>query len=151
MNDLPAQSVNQRVILALRVTDDNVVLRDKESVCDLPLGREGFAGAGCAEDQTVRVFQLFPIHHNHVVGKSVQPVVERFALHEQLLRRERHKDRRGGRGQRPLDRDQIQTKRQAAHQALLLHIVQTPERTVVFLRDARRLKDYVIQFLLFSY
>ena len=139
--------MNQRIILTLRVADDHVVLRDEEDIADLALGGEGFTGTRRTQDQAVGVLQFLPVHHNHVVGKGIEPVIKRLAFHEQLLRRKRHKDCRGSRGQRPLDRYLVEAERHAAHEPRLLLIVQPAEHTVVFLGDAGGLEDHIVQLL----
>ena len=53
------------------VANDNVVGRDKKSVCDFAFCRKTFAAARCAEYQAVGVFQLLSVAQNHVVGKGV--------------------------------------------------------------------------------
>ena len=147
VDHLAAQRMDERVVLAFRVAYDHVVPGDKENIGDLPLCGEGFAGAGRTEDQAVRVFELLAVHHDHVVGKSIQPVIEGFALHEELLCRERDKDRgRSGR-QGPFDRDQVQPEGNAAHQSLLLLIIQPAEYAVVFLCNAGGLEDSIVKLL----
>ena len=147
MDHLPAQRMHQRVILAFRIAYDHVILCNKEDIGDLTLGREGFTGTRGSEDQSVRVLQLLPVHHDHVVGKGIQPVIERLALHEQFLCGKRHKDRCGRCGQRPLDRYLIEPQGDAAHQPLFLLVIKPPEYTVVFLRDARCLENHIVQLL----
>ena len=44
---------------------------------------------GVPEDQTVRVFELLAVNHDHVVGERIQPVIQRLAALKKLLRRER--------------------------------------------------------------
>ena len=139
--------MNQREIFPFRVSDDNVVLRHEERIGDFPLCREGFAGTGCAENQAVGILQLFAVHHDDVVGQSIQAIVERFTAHKQFLGGERHKDGRGRGGQRPPDRDVVEPKRQAAHQAIFLHIVQPAQRAVIFLRNTCHLEHRIVQFL----
>ena len=63
--------------LGLGITDDDIVIRGEESVGDFPLGCEGFSTAGGTQNQAVRVFELFAVHHDEVVGEGVQAVVER--------------------------------------------------------------------------
>ena len=45
--------------LCFRVADDDIIVRHEERIADLTLCRETFAGTGSAENQTVRIFQLF--------------------------------------------------------------------------------------------
>ena len=53
------------------VANDNVVGRDKKSVCAFAFCRKTFAAARCAEYQAVGIFQLLSVAQNHVVGKGV--------------------------------------------------------------------------------
>ena len=92
MNHLPAKCIYKWIILPFRISDDDIVLCSKESVGNLPLCRERFSRAGRSQNQTVRVLQLFPIHHDHVVGECIQPVIQRLPRHEKLLRGERYKN-----------------------------------------------------------
>ena len=148
MNDLSAQCFHQRIILALRVCHDNIVRCGKEHVGDLTLCTERLTASRCSEDQTVRVFQLLPVCHNHVVGHRVQTIIEGIALHKKLLCGERHKDGGGSGSQCPLDGNEIICQRQAAHKALLLQIIQTVQCAVELLRDTSSLKHSTIQLLL---
>ena len=147
MDNLTAQCFHQRIILAFRVCNDNIVRCGEEHIGDLTLCTERLTASRCAEDQTIRVFQLLPICHNHVIGHCVQTVVEGITLHEKLLRRKRDKNRGGSGGQCALDGNKIICQRQAAHKALLLQIIQTVQSAVELLSDASSLKHSTIQLL----
>lgn len=56
LDDLALQTLHQRVILALRIADGDVVLGDEKGIGDLALGGEGLAAARGAQDQAIRVF-----------------------------------------------------------------------------------------------
>ena len=56
LDDLALQTLHQRVILALRIADGDVVLGDEKGIGNFSLGREGLATARGAQDQAVRVF-----------------------------------------------------------------------------------------------
>ena len=148
MDNLTAQRFHQRIILAFRVCNDNIVRCGKEYVRDFTLCTERLTASRCAEDQTVRVFQLLPVCHNHVVGHCVQTVIEGIALHKKLLRGEGNEDGCGSGGQCALDGNEIICQRQAAHKALFLQIIQTVQSAVELLRDTSSLKHSTIQFLL---
>ena len=148
MDNLTAQRFHQRIILSFRICDDNIVRCGKEYVRDLTLCTERLTASRCTKDQTVRVFQLLSVCHNHVVGHCVQTVIERIALHKKLLRGERHKDGGGSGSQCPLDGNEIICQRQAAHKALFLQIIQTVQSAVELLSDASSLKHSTIQLLL---
>ena len=147
MNDLSAQRFHQRIILAFRVCHDNIVRCGKEHVGDLTLCTKRLTASRCAEDQAVRVFQLLPVCHNHVVGHCVQTVIEGIALHKKLLRGKGNEDGGGSGGQCALDGNEVICQRQAAHKALLLQIIQTVQRTVELLSDTSSLKHSTIQLL----
>jgi len=148
VNDLTAQRFHQRIILAFRVCNDNIVRCGKEHVGNFTFCTERLTAAGCAEDQAVRVFELFAVCHNHVVGHCVQTIIERIALHKKLLRGEWNEDGSRSGGQCALDGNEIICQRQAAHKALFLQIIQTVQRTVELLSDASSLKHSTIQLLL---
>ena len=63
---------------AFGVVDDNIIVRHQKSVGDLTLCRETFARAGSAEDKPIGIFQLFPVHHDKVVGQGVQAIIQAF-------------------------------------------------------------------------
>ena len=44
------QGIDKRCVLAFRIGDDDVVVRDEKGVCDLALGGKALAGTGCADD-----------------------------------------------------------------------------------------------------
>ena len=135
--------------LTFWVADDNIIVRHEERIADLTLCAERLAGAGGAEDQAIGVLQLFAVHHNQVVGQSVQAIIQAFlAVVEQLLRGKRHKNCRAAGGQTPLDLDLAVCQRQAAHQPLLLLEVKTAQFAVVLLGNADCLKHVGFQFLL---
>ena len=148
MNDLTAQRFHQRIILAFRVCHDNIVRCGEEHIRDFTLCTERLTAAGCTEDQAIRVFQLLPVCHDHVVGYRIQTVIEGIALHEKLLRGERHKDGGGSCGQCALDGNEVICQRQAAHKTLLLQIIQTVQSAVELLSDTSSLKHSTIQLLL---
>ena len=148
MDNLTAQRFHQRIILALRVCHDNIVRCGKEHIGDLTLCTERLTASRCAENQAVRVFELFSVCHNHVVRHCVQTVIEGIALHEKFLRGERHKNRGGSGSQCALDGNEVICQRQTAHQPLLLQIIQTVQRAVKLLRDTSSLKHSTIQILL---
>ena len=148
MNDLTAQRFHQRIILAFRVCNDNIVRCGEEHVGDLTLCTERLTASRCSEDQAIWVFQLLPVCHNHVVRHRVQTIIEGIALHKKLLRGEGNEDGSRSGGQCALDGNEIICQRQAAHKALLLQIVQTVQRAVELLRDTSSLKHSTIQLLL---
>ena len=148
MNDLTAQRFHQRIILSFGVCDDNIVRCGKEHVGDLTLCTKRLTASRCAEDQAVRVFQLLPVCHNHVVRHCVQAVIEGIALHKKLLRGEGNEDGGGCGGQCALDGNEVICQRQAAHKTLLLQIIQTVQSAVKLLSDTSSLKHSTIQLLL---
>ena len=71
LDNLSFQTSDKGVIFGFGVANDNVVGRDKKSVCDFAFCRKTFAAARCAEYQAVGIFQLLSVAQNHVVGKGV--------------------------------------------------------------------------------
>ena len=141
-DDLSAERVDQREILALGIADDDVVVGQENDVADFALGGERFAGTRRAQNQAVGVLQLFPVHHDQVVGKGVQPAVQGLAAGlEEFLRGKGHKNGGGAGGQAALDANQIVAKWQARHHAILLLEIQRNQLAVVLLRQALRLLD----------
>ena len=69
------QTLHQRGVLRFRVTDDDIIRSEQETVGDLSLGAEGLAGTRRTENQTIRVFRLLPIYHNQVIAGSVQSII----------------------------------------------------------------------------
>ena len=131
-----------------RVADDNIIIRHQKSVGDLSLCRETFARAGGAEDKPIGIFQLFPVHHDKVVGQGVQAVIQAFfARLVQFLCGKGDEDGSAAGGQSPLNLNLVIRQRQTAHQALLLLEIQPAQITVVLLGDGAGLKDIVFQFL----
>ena len=107
--------------LTFWVADDDIIVCHEERVADLTLCTEGLAGTRSAQNQTVGVLQLLPIHHDKVVGQGVQAIIQAFlAVIEQFLRGKRYKNCRTAGGQAALDLDLAVCQRQAAHQPLLL-------------------------------
>ena len=142
------ETLYQRIILALGITDDHVVVRNQIGVGDLPLGAERLAAAGRAQNQTVGRFQPLAVYHDQVVGKGVQTVIQGFALRlKQLLCGKRNEDGRAAGGQSPLDFDLIKPQRQRRHHSFFLLKVQPFQRTVVLLSDPLRLEHAVFQLL----
>ena len=91
--------------------------------------------------KAVRVFEEFSVYHDEIVGKRVQPAVQRFAaVLIKLLRGKRHKHGDGGCRKAALYLDLIQPQRQAAHQAFFLSEVQRHQLAVILLRDTGRLQ-----------
>ena len=134
---------------AFGVVDDNIIVCDQKSVCNLTLCTEGLARTGSAEDQTVGILQLLPVHHDKVVGQGVQAVIQAFfAGLVQFLCGERNEDCRAAGSQSPLNFDLAVSQRQTAHQSLLLLVVQSAQVAVVLLGNTGCLKNIVFQFLL---
>lgn len=107
--------------LSLRIIDNNIIIRHQKRIGDFTLCRETFAGTGSAEDKSIGIFQLLPVHHDKVVGQGVQAVIQAFfARLVKFLCGERNEDGRAAGGQPSLNFDLTVSQRQAAHQPLLL-------------------------------
>lgn len=129
---------------AFGVVDDNIIIRHQKGICDFTLCRETFAGAGSTQNQAIGVLQLLPVHHNQIVGESIQTVVQRFfAGLVQFLCGERDEDGRAAGGQPSLNFDLAVCQRQAAHQPLFLLVVQSAQVAVVLLGNGACQKDVV--------
>ena len=95
------------------VADDDVIVCDKEHICDLTLGAEGLTGARRTENQAVGVFEELSIHHDKVVGQSVDAAVQSFlTVLEKLLCGKRNEDGNTGSSQAAFDLDLVETQRQ---------------------------------------
>ena len=131
-----------------RVADDNIIIRHQKSVGDLTLCRETFAGTGSTQNQAIGVLQLLPVHHDKVVGQSIQPVIQAFfAGLVQFLCGKRNEDSGAAGGQPTLNFNLAVCQRQAAHQPLLLLKVKAAQVAVVLLCNAGCLKNIVFQLL----
>ena len=147
-DDLPAHARHKGCVLAFGIADNDIVISGKEGIGDLPLCRKALAGTRRTENQAVGRFQLFPIHHDQVVGERVQAIVQRLrAVLEQLLCSERDEDGGGAGGQRALNLDQVLCQRQTAHESLFLLEIQPAQIAVVFLRNAGCLERIGFQLL----
>ena len=133
---------------AFGIVHNNIIVRHQKSVCDLTFCRETFAASRSAENQTIGVLQLLPVHHDKVVGQGVQAVIQAFfARLVKFLCGERDEDGRAAGSQSPLDFDLAVSQRQTAHQSLLLLVVQSAQVAVVLLGNTGCLKNIVFQFL----
>ena len=133
---------------AFGVVDDNIIVCDQKSVCNLTLCAEGLARAGRTQNQAVGILQLLPVHHDKVVGQGVQTIVQAFfAGLIQFLRGKRNKNCRAAGGQPSLNLNLAACQRQRGHQPLLLLVVQSAQVAVVLLGDAGCLKNIVFKFL----
>ena len=53
--------------LGFRVADDNIVVRNEESVCHFPFRGKGFTASRRPQDKPIRVFKLLAVAEYHVV------------------------------------------------------------------------------------
>ena len=133
---------------AFGIIDNNIIVRHQKGVGNFTLCRETFAASRSAENQAIRVFQLFTIHHDEVVGQGVQAVIQAFfARLVKFLCGERNEDGRAAGGQPSLNFDLTVSQRKAAHQPLLLLKVKAAQVAVVLLCNTGCLKNIVFQFL----
>ena len=146
-DDLTTELLHEGKILGFGVADDDVILCDEEGVRHFTLCGEGLTGTGRTQDQSVGVFELLAVNHDHVVGQRIQPVVESFAALKKLLRGERHENRCAGSGQSALNLHLIDADRQRGHQPFLLLEVKTLERTVILLGNGGGLEHRVFELL----
>ena len=109
---LSAERVDQREILALGIADDDVIIGQQNDVADLTLCRERFAGARCAQNQAIGIFQFLAIHHDQVMRKGVQSAIQRLAAGLKQLLRGKRNENRGRRGrQSALNSDFVEAQR----------------------------------------
>ena len=142
------ESFNQREILAFRVADDHIVIRYQQNISDFTLCGERFTGTRRTKNQTVGVLQVFPVHHDHIVGQRVQSAVQRFLIHlEQFLGRKGNKNSGGRCGQSPLNTDFVITQGQAGYHAAFLLKVQRNKLAVMLYRYALRLFHVQVKLL----
>ena len=135
---------------ALRVTDDDVILgADEKRIGDLTFCRKRLTAAGSTQNQAVGILQSLSVHHDKVVGQGVQAVIQAFfARLVKFLCGERNEDGGTAGGQSSLNFDLAVSQRQAAHQPLLLLVVQSAQVAVVLLCNTGCLKNVVFQLLL---
>ena len=146
LDDLSLQPLHQGEVFSLGIAYHNVIVGGEEHIGNFPLGGEGLARTGCAENQTVGVFQQLPIHHDDVVGQGVDSIVQRLrAVLEQFLGGEGNEDCHTRGSQSPLNLNLVEAQGQAADHAFLLLIIQLGELTVVFLGNGIGLKHIVVQ------
>ena len=72
------QTLNKRCVLRLRVTDDNIITGKQKAVGDFSFCTEGLTGTRRTQNQAVGVFQQLSVHHDEVVGQSIDAVVQRL-------------------------------------------------------------------------
>ena len=145
LDDLTAQPLDKRRIFAHRVNHNDPVTGGKEHIHKLPLCGKGFAGARHAEKQAVGVFELFPVCHDDVMGKRVEPVIDSFAIHAELLRHKGNKNGRGAGRHTALDLNAVMAQRKAGKKTILLLEVQPLQGAVVFLDDTRHREQVIVQ------
>ena len=108
----------------------------EEHVHKLPFCGEGFPRTGHSEKQAVGVFQFLPVRHDDVVGKGVQPVIDRLPVHAEFLRHEGNENGGAAGGQAPLYFNGVMAEGEAGKERLLLLKVQPFQGAVVFLYDS---------------
>jgi len=138
------QTLNKRCVLRFRVTDNDIITGKQKAVGNFSFCAEGLTGTRRTQNQAVGVFQQLSVHHDEVVGQSIDAVVQSFfPVLEQFLRSKGHKDSCGTGGQSSLNLNLIETQRQTAHQPFFLLEVQPGQLTVILLGNRACLKDVV--------
>ena len=97
-DDLAAKRLPQRIILPLRVADENIVLRGQRKERDQFLCRKGFAAAGDAGNNGGLVQQIGPVAQQQISGDCILSVIDAARLHD-LLHPEGHQRRQRFRGE----------------------------------------------------
>ena len=148
-DDLAFQTCHQRCIFRFGVANDDIVTGGEEGVGNFTLCRKRLAGTGGAENQAIGVFQLFPVNHNQIVGKSVQTVIQCFlSILKQLLSGKGNKNGCTGGSHTPLNLNLVVGQGQRGHEALFLLIIQPTQIAVVLLGDGVCLEHIGFQLLL---
>ena len=145
LDDLSAQPLDKGRVFAHRVHHDNPVTGSKEHIHKLPLCGKRFAGTRHTEEQAVGVFELLPVCHDDVMGKSVEPVIDGLAVHAELLRHKGNENSRGAGGHAALDLNAVMAQRKAGKKTVLLLEVQPLQGAVVFLDDTRHREQIIVQ------
>ena len=96
--DVAAHRLHQRGELALRVTDENIIIGVEHKKGNQFLGREGLAGTGNAQQESRLVEQVGFVAHDKVMGNSVFSKVD-AALVLNLLHLKGHEHRKALRSQ----------------------------------------------------
>ena len=96
--DVAAHRLHQRGKLALRVTDENIIIGIQHEESDQFLGRKRLAGTGNAQQECRLVEKVRLVTHNQVVGNGVFPEVD-TALVLNLLHLKGHEHRKALRSQ----------------------------------------------------
>ena len=92
IDNLTVQGFHQCRVLALGIHDNHIAVPTQNVLNDLPLGKEGFTGAGHAENQAVAVLELGAIDENQVSRDLVSSAVDAFGMLDALCP-ERHECR----------------------------------------------------------
>ena len=153
LDDLAAQPFDERPVFRFRVDDDDVVrhpaitiLRRQGQPHHLPLGGEGLAGAGHAENKAVGVEQFPAVGEDEVLADDILPVVH-TALMADLLSIEGHEDGQGLGGEGAEGVDAAQAQGQHRHQTLRLLPVEGGELAEVLAGDGLEGFRVTVQFL----
>ena len=79
------------------------------------------------------------------MGKCVEPVIDGFAIHAELLRHKGNENGRGAGRHAALDLNAVMAKRKAGKKTVLLLEVQPLQGAVVFLDDTRHREQVIVQ------
>ena len=79
------------------------------------------------------------------MGKGVEPVIDGFAIHAELLRHKGNENGRGAGRHAALDLNAVMAQRKAGKKTVLLLEVQQLQGAVVFLDDTRHCEQVVVQ------
>ena len=137
--------MHQGKILRFRITDQDIVLGNKEHIQDLPLRSKRLAAAGGAQNQTVGGLVLLPVGQDHVAGCGIEPVVQGIPALEDLLGGEGHHNGNSGGGKSPLDLDLVYTQRKRRYEALFLLEVQSGKLAVILLGNTGSSGNVIVQ------
>ena len=133
-NDFTAQCPRNGRVLALRIDDDNVVVRRQCDVGNGVFHRYGLTGAGHTKIERMGRDQPLAVANQQVLGDSIDTVIQTAGVLN-FLRPERHENGAALRGERPQSVDATQAIRQDGVQAVLLLVAENRETAELFLCD----------------
>ena len=133
-NDFAAQRPRDGCVLALRVDDDNVIVRRQGNIGNGVFHGHGFARTGHAEIERMGRDQPLAVTNQEIFGNGVDAVIQAAGVLD-LLCPERHENSAAFRGERPQSVDATQAIREDSIQAVLLLVAENRETAELFLCD----------------
>ena len=147
IDHLAAQPFNDGPVLRFRVDTNNIVAGGQGQRRQLPLGGEGLAGAGDAQNKPVAVEQLLPVGQDEVPADDILSIVY-ATLVADLLGLEGHEHGQGLGGEGAQGADPPQAQGQSRDEAVRLLPAQRGELAQVFPGDGLEGLRVAVQLLL---